>query len=377
MSITKVAARLSNVQVRTLMTVGAHSPRPHGQERPRQTARLLSNRAAQAPRPGRVATRRSRDLGLGFDRVPLEAPVASMRPEERAQGARHDEGVAVNGPDSPEAEVISGERHRDLELDAEGGGERSAAASRVLATDATEGRFVSQTTLLGFRSSRRLTTVQGRIANLCGSPVSDTRSAGTGLSRRGLALVLMLLTACSFGDVSHRSSGTSRPTAPFIRGCDSSVFGMLARGWRDDALVIGPLAFAYLPSFASPKSRHLFRAPGGRYRGQKVLAIVETGPDVTVRVPAWEQDRLSLLYGPAGSKLGRFNVSEGESSVRFVPCNRGESPFGTSPILQRETQFNGGFIVAGAQCAALDISVGDGASQRVWVSFGMGRRCPL
>ena len=117
------------------------------------------------------------------------------------------------------------------------------------------------------------------------------------------------------------------------------------------------------------------RRPGGLCRPDaviKVLAVVDAGAGVTLAVPEAERQRLSLLYdfGPGPSRDLRF--SDGTSSVRFRACARS----GRYP--GRETQFNGGFFVRGAHCAAIEIwTEGRTNPRRRWLPFGVGeRRCP-
>jgi len=171
---------------------------------------------------------------------------------------------------------------------------------------------------------------------------------------RPATLVLTaLLVACTGKESAltdePRPSASSAPSKPFVRRCDTSVYGNLGRGWRRHALIVGPASFVgmgVLDSVSSPSAEPLDGGP------QKVLAVVETGPPVSVTITP--SSEVTLLYNPA--TFNRVHkVSEGDASVRFVPCAATRSPF---PQAQRgETQFNGGFFVAGPVCATVEVSV--------------------
>jgi hypothetical protein len=171
--------------------------------------------------------------------------------------------------------------------------------------------------------------------------------------------------------VPARPTSAAPPSSPaedaFVRTCRSSVYGTLGDGWRRDSVVIGPLAFVGM--------RLLATAPRKTFdRPVKVLAVVRAGPAVTVQVTTHEPGAAALLYDPANDNTAR-DVDGGEEVVRFVPCKPGGSPFERFGASGRTTQFNGGFIVTGPQCVALDVTVRDTASIRRWVSFGAGSRC--
>jgi hypothetical protein len=159
-------------------------------------------------------------------------------------------------------------------------------------------------------------------------------------------------------------SGSESPIEPhvFVRTCDTAVYGRLQKDWRDHATTVGPLALLPLPAYTTATHR-TFDARGGRYRGLKVLALVEPGPAVTVSVPGSLRQRLSLLYDPAAFRSdGRFRVADGEPVVRFRPCT-----------MHRATQFNGGLIAAGPGCYALDIRTAGGPTRRI--RFPLGGPC--
>lgn len=138
----------------------------------------------------------------------------------------------------------------------------------------------------------------------------------------------------------------SSPPA-FVRRCDTSVYGDLGSGWKRNSLEVGPVSFVGLgdldavsPSFPEPTG-------GGP---QKVLAVVETGPPVTVTIAP--SSEVTLLYDPAAFNRAR-NVSDGDASVRFVPCGAASPHPEAGP---RETQFSGGFFVEAPVCASIEVS---------------------
>jgi hypothetical protein len=150
-----------------------------------------------------------------------------------------------------------------------------------------------------------------------------------------------------------------------IRGCEAAVFGTLSRDWRKHAVIAGPLAWLGTEGYAREPARR-FRERGSRYLFQKALAIVKAGALVKMVVPEGERDRLALTYGGAGHADNLYELSEGESSWKLRACN------------DTATQFNGGFVVAGAQCAEVDVFV-EGRSEpiRAFIGFGTGAEpCP-
>lgn len=149
------------------------------------------------------------------------------------------------------------------------------------------------------------------------------------------------------------------------RGCESAVFGTLASDWRQYATIAGPLAWLGISGYATDPPA-TFAIQDGRYLFKKALAVVERGALVKIVVPESERTRLSLSYGVSGRPDNLYKISEGKSTWALRACE------------DAETQFNGGFIVGGAQCAALDVFM-EGKSQpiRVFIPFGTGKRpCP-
>jgi hypothetical protein len=147
------------------------------------------------------------------------------------------------------------------------------------------------------------------------------------------------------------------------------VYGDLGDGWRARSVVVGPLAFVAL-GYAATQPAADFRRRGGHYQGLKALAVVEAGTTVTLTVPAAERRHLALLYDPAAwTGDNRYRLGDGDTAVTFRSCPPEQTPPGADG-----TQFNGGFLVAGARCATLEVATpGWRAPRRVTVSFGAGR----
>lgn len=187
-------------------------------------------------------------------------------------------------------------------------------------------------------------------------------------------LTVAVLALAAFALATDRDQSTppgdrnprAEPEPETVRPCKTAVLGDLIPGWRKRAVVAGPLALLpWEPNFGGPG---LFRPDAAI----KVLAVIDAGARVTLAVPEAERRRLSFLYdfGPGPSRDLRF--SDGTSSVRFRACSRS----GRYP--GRETQFNGGFFVRGAHCAAIEVwTEGRTNPRRRWLPFGVGeRRCP-
>jgi hypothetical protein len=164
------------------------------------------------------------------------------------------------------------------------------------------------------------------------------------------------------------STSTPSPTGLFVRTCEASVYGDLGRGWRKNAFVAGAIAFVGLPG-AATAPRSDFAPLEDGFRSVKALAVVNEGADVTISVSSEDQTHVSLLYDPASFKdLNSYQIADGETVVTFQSCSSGESPFG----VRGPTQFNGGFIVDGPQCATLEVRAATGPAKRVDVAFGRG-----
>jgi hypothetical protein len=173
-------------------------------------------------------------------------------------------------------------------------------------------------------------------------------------------------------------STASIPARSVVVGCADSVYGQLAPDWRSPkrgTVVAGPIAWPYLRANRSAAST--FAPDRGLAPGEKALAVVDVGSSIIVSIPRRERARLSLDYtnlsprSVRGDQRALFRVSDGASSVTFRPCTRAES------MDRKTTQFAGGFIVKGAQCAEIDIRVtGTMDRFRRYIPFGVpARRC--
>lgn len=158
-----------------------------------------------------------------------------------------------------------------------------------------------------------------------------------------------------------------------VVGCAQSVYGQLASGWRSAAqgtVVAGPIAWPYVRAYSRSR-KSLFAPTHGLAPAEKVLAVVDAGSSVRVTVPERERGRLSLDYTnrqPAGSgSRALYPVSSGASTVVFRPCPRSHWPGG-------RTQFAGGFVVNGAQCAEVDVRANRGPVLRRYIPFGVPDR---
>jgi hypothetical protein len=143
---------------------------------------------------------------------------------------------------------------------------------------------------------------------------------------------------------------------PFVRSCDTSVFGDLGRGWREGAVLAGPLAFVGARGYADAPARTL-EGRGDRWSGQKVLVRVTGGAVVTVEIAREARAFAGLLYDPS-----HFNTNVPEravAAVRFEPCPA-----------QSATQFNGAFLVDGVRCVPVTVTVEGMQPQDRVLEFG-------
>jgi hypothetical protein len=186
-----------------------------------------------------------------------------------------------------------------------------------------------------------------------------------------LTLAVALLTACtSTSPAGERSTPTampqSSPTASpspqasvFVRACNDIVSGELGQGWRNDSVVIGPIAFVGLRGYRQGPDR-FFQSRNGRYRALKVLAVVTGAKVITVSIAHRNTDQVRMMYDPAAwGNRTLYPLEAGDTTTVFGPC-----------LPQRSTQFNGAFLVTRRTCATLGVSIGGGEPLRRLVSFG-------
>jgi hypothetical protein len=164
------------------------------------------------------------------------------------------------------------------------------------------------------------------------------------------------------------AAAAAEPEPETVRPCKTAVYGDLRRGWPKRAVVAGPLAL--LPY---PERRPKHFVPDAEL---KVMAVVRAGARVTLAVPEAERQRMYLLYDDSAPAPHR--LSDGTSSVRFRACSRSGKYPGPGGYPGRETQFNGGFFVRDAHCAAIEVwTEGRTTPIRRWLPFGVHRpRCP-
>jgi hypothetical protein len=202
-----------------------------------------------------------------------------------------------------------------------------------------------------------------------------------------LAFVVLLSlasAACSLGGGETKTasgpSATSTVTAPtqraFIRACEASVYGTLDDPtWRKQSVIAGPLVFYSADQYAEQPASLFAPIAGndGYYAGQKLLVLIRRGAVATVVVPESERHYARLLYNPADwNDRNAYTVKDGETTVRFEGCPKGETANAGGP-LNRLTQFNGSFLVAGVRCVPLEVLVRGQGTIPVTLSFGAGR----
>jgi hypothetical protein len=201
-----------------------------------------------------------------------------------------------------------------------------------------------------------------------------------------LAVVLSLAgAACTFGESEENATSapaatttaTAAPPGAFVRTCETSVYGRLdAPAWRKHSTNAGPLSFYYADQYAQMASSDFGPVSGrkGHYQGLKLLVLVRPGGVATVVLPEAERRYSALIYNPAAwNDSNAYRIKDGDSAVTFEACKRGQTPPEGGPV-NAMTQFNGGFVVAGARCVPIEVFVrGQERSIRTSLSFGSGR----
>jgi hypothetical protein len=203
-----------------------------------------------------------------------------------------------------------------------------------------------------------------------------------------LALAVLLpvaIAACAFGGGDEKAAtvpaapttATSARLRAFVRTCETRVFGTLDDpAWQKHTITAGPLSFYDADQYAPMGLANLDPIPGrsGYYSGQKLLLLVRPGVVATVVVPDSARPYAALLYNPADwNDRNQYKIKDGESAVTFKACKKGETAPAGGPA-KAMTQFNGGFVVAGARCVPLEVHVrGEERSIPVALRFGSGR----
>lgn len=151
----------------------------------------------------------------------------------------------------------------------------------------------------------------------------------------------------------------ARDVEPFLRDCSTSQYGDLGRGWRERAVVAGPVAFVGM--------RDGYTAGGPL--PLKVLVVVDAKRVATVTIGARSRAYAALGYnGVRHSGGGRIPLSQGTRSVRFLACGTVAS----REPWNRGTQFGGYFLVDGRRCVHVEIASG-GTILRRALRFGVPR----
>jgi hypothetical protein len=158
------------------------------------------------------------------------------------------------------------------------------------------------------------------------------------------------------GPSSQGTPSSSSEEEPFVRTCESSVFGELGRGWRDGSILAGPLAFVGAVGYAHQPAR-FFEESRGRWSGQKILVRITGATPVTVQIHPAAWSFAGLLYDPASFNTRRPELRQ--AAVRFEPCRA-----------QAATQFNGAFLVDGVHCVPVTVTVEGKGSQGRILEFG-------
>jgi len=150
---------------------------------------------------------------------------------------------------------------------------------------------------------------------------------------------------------------------PVNRDCSTSVGGDLPPDWQRYTVAAGPLTLYYWNSSTLTRPDAFNARAPGRYSPLKILVLVRGRATVTLSVPLGERRSVALVYGPPREWRRTMRVSDGHAATTFSGCSGSDSD---------ETQFNGGFIVAGVQCATFDVRVGTQPdAMKLAVPFGV------
>ena len=155
---------------------------------------------------------------------------------------------------------------------------------------------------------------------------------------------------------------------PYVRTCSSSAYGDLGRGWRENAVIAGHLAFV---GMAGPRRTYeLEPVDPGRGNPLKVLVVVDPNSAPTVTIARASRRNAALGYNDVrrdGTGRG-IPLAAGTTSVQFRGCR---------VVLSREpwnrgTQFPGYFLVARRGCVQVDVAT-QGTILRRTLRFGVTR----
>jgi hypothetical protein len=190
------------------------------------------------------------------------------------------------------------------------------------------------------------------------------RPSGRSFALTGAAVGL---TACLTG---IWVGGASSSPAPPVIGCAIAVQGPV-NARAPGTLVAGPVAWPALRNI-TPRNASKYRPHQGLARFVKLLLLVKHGAPTTLTIPAKQRSRLALYYGnyvaPRSTWHGVswYRLSDGQSALTFQPCPQTQTG-------RTWTQFAGGLIIKGAQCATINIS--RGSSRQLHPRLPLGKHC--
>jgi len=151
-----------------------------------------------------------------------------------------------------------------------------------------------------------------------------------------------------------------------VRGCDSSQYGDLGRGWQKRAVLAGPVAFVGMR--AGYRRDAVLPVSPGRGRPYKVVVVVAPNAAPTVRIGMRSRSVAALGYNEIRHDGGGpVQLSNGTQVTRFEAC--GSEP--SRPAWNRGTQFGGYFLVSGRRCVQVEVETG-GKVLRRKLRFGVG-----
>lgn len=158
------------------------------------------------------------------------------------------------------------------------------------------------------------------------------------------------LALCVAGGVVGCAGASTNRRSPSVavRTCSMVGSGGLRPGYRQRALILGPLALGNVGTFTA--SEPLPGASDGRYGALEVIAIVNAGGEPVLLLPRSEWATVGLLYDPSKFRAdGAYRLKDLEQVVRFVACKSPSFNHGLS-------QFDGGFVITRKQCVHLVVT---------------------
>lgn len=197
----------------------------------------------------------------------------------------------------------------------------------------------------------------------------------------GLALSAVIAATVVAAGLAGCSSSTTAPTVGangfgllplprhMTRTCVTAVGGSLPSGWQSSSIHSGALTlFSFGQALARGRESTLPPSDLRPIGDVKMLALVRPGSVVTMSVPPDEHTRLALAYAVGQSPTA---VAGGYRSTTFVACNQ---PSGAGSGAAGWTQFNGGLVAAGPQCATLEVHSDQTPRQEIVLALGT-RHC--